>query len=374
MSKHLKPRRRIDKFRLDEQSTVYNPAHTPAKIAIMKRAADTGEMFQKKMALTTMSAGHAHSIIMVQADSQNLAELRAGRTSWSEDHTHDWIMDDAGNIILADSEGHTHGLAALVLKNEETLDAGVLAALDQNTNPASTTKSAADRGSENPQMTPEEQAAIAKAADEKLNIEKARADRAESIVSLSPDQRSHYDTLDGAGQEAFLGDENKDAIVKNAANSDPVVFEDAEAGIVLRKSAGEAMVALAKQAQTSRNELTAERALRKNSELTKRAGALLKNCAGTEGVKGALLGAVEGIGDETLRKGALEILTAKDLGIAKTLETLGDGADSNELPEAGAKLNELAKAHAAKTPGMTFAKAYTEVLFTDEGQKLHAQL
>ena len=59
MSTHKK-KRRISKFRLDETSPVDKPAHTPARIVIMKRAVDT-DTVQKRMALTTGTDGHAQA-------------------------------------------------------------------------------------------------------------------------------------------------------------------------------------------------------------------------------------------------------------------------------------------------------------------------
>ena len=71
MSSHdeKKKLRRVVKFRLDEVSLVDRPAHAPARIAIMKRAVDTPtvEPIQKKMAMTSLTAGHAHAVIMVTA-------------------------------------------------------------------------------------------------------------------------------------------------------------------------------------------------------------------------------------------------------------------------------------------------------------------
>jgi len=364
MTNYRKPKRRISKFRLDETSTVDRPAHAPATIAIMKRAPE----FTKKLAVTTLADGHAHTIIMVQAGSEGMGELRAGQTSWTDGHVHDWIMDEAGNIIIADANAHTHGLAALVTKNDETLDAGVLAALAQTEQPASITKGA-DSAAEDSNMTPEEKAAFEKAAADKLNIEKARAERAEQIVSLSPDQRAHFDGLAKSEQDEFLATADKDAIVKNAADANGVVYT-ADNGDVFRKNDDPRLLKMAQERDADRRELVKERELRKGDELRKRAGELLKNCSGSDDVKGALLGAVEGIADETMRKGALAILTAKDAGLQKAFETIGDGADQTELPDAEVELNKLAKAKQEASPGLTFEKAYVAVLATPEGRKL----
>jgi len=375
-----KKRRRVKKFRLDEISLVDKPAHAPARIAIMKREADTPDVIQKnRMALTTLTAGHAHSIILVQAHSESMAELRAGQTSFVDGHSHDWIMDDAGNIIIGDNDGHSHGLSALVKAADdvtnETLTEGILAADDQSTNQASVTKTAVG-GTESITMTPEDKAAFEKAADDKLALETSRADLAEEIIKLSPSQRGHYDALDSDdGRSTFLKAEDKDAIVKNATDSDPVVFTDEDSGIVLRKSADPVTLALAKQNKQHREELAQERSLRKAEDLVKRSGDLLKNCTGTPSAKAALLGAIETIGDAELRKSVLEIVTAKDAGLQKAFETLGTSDDGNgNGADANAKLEALAKSYHKDHPNLTEAQAYTEALFTPEGQQLHSQL
>jgi hypothetical protein len=272
-------------------------------------------------------------------------------------------------VIIADAEGHTHGLAVLVTKHEDSLDADVLAAAAQST-PASENIAASDGNTES-NMTPEEQkATLAKAAADQKAAEE-RAARFESIVKLSSDQRAHFDALDTKGRDEFLVASDKDAIVKNAKASDPVVYTRPD-GTELRKSAGDLVLSLAKQADDQARELAAERSLRKAESLRKRAGEMLKNCKGSDDVKGALLGAVEDISDETLRKGALEILTAKDAGLGKAFEQIGTaGGDEGTDPEL--RLNDLAKAYQAKNQGMTFEKAYTEVLFSDEGKALEAQ-
>ena len=124
-----KPKKRVMKeFAISEISLVDNPAQPQARIAILKR---DEPMAKNRRALTTMTAGHAHSIILMDGYS----DIKAGRTSFAEmpqgadgGHSHDWVMDDAGNIIIAESHGHTHGVGVLVkcvddLPQGEELDA-----------------------------------------------------------------------------------------------------------------------------------------------------------------------------------------------------------------------------------------------------------
>jgi len=365
-------RRKLKKLRIDEISLVDTPAHGPATVAIMKRAADTVavEPVQKKMALTSLTAGHAHSIIMVQGSSEGLAELRAGQTSYADGHMHDWIMDDAGNIILADAEGHSHGIAALVMKYDETLDEGELAALAQTDIPASSTK-AADRGAETTNMTPEEKAAFEKAAADQLNIEKARADRAELIVKLSPSQRAHFDALPAEGQDEFLKSEDKDAIVKNAESSDPVVHVDLD-GNEYRKSADPVVLRLVKSNDDLRKQALAAEQTAKRAGFEKRAGEELGHLTGELAAKADLLTAVDSLPTEK-RAPVLAILKSKDAGLAKAFEAVGTSDEGSDAPSIDAQLDTLAKSIGEKNPELTPEQAYVKALTSPEGQALHAQ-
>lgn len=371
MTTHNKPRRRrISKFRMDETSVVDKPAHTPARIAIMKRAADTStvEPIQKKLAMTSLTAGHAHTVIMVQAGSEGLAELRAGQTSFVDGHTHDWVMDDAGNIIFADAEGHSHGVAVLITKaddeiNDDILAESLLASLVPVPEQAS--------GTEIKKMTPEEKAA--QAAQDKQNELTKRAETAESIVKLSPEQRAHYEALPKDEQGDFLSAENKDEIVKNASDENAVIYT-ATNGDTFRKNDDPRLVKMAQERDAESKELAKERALRKRDDLLKRSGELLKNCSGTPEAKATLLGAVEGIKDDELRKVVLGIVTAKDAGLEKAFTQVGEGGDGGEGNDASTKLDALAKAYNEKHDDITPEQAYSAVLDTPEGGELHAQL
>lgn len=382
-----KRRRRMKKFRLNEISLVDQPAHTPARVAIMKRKGDAGEdVIQKqiKMAVTSMGDGHAHTLVLVEANSEGMSEKRAGQTSFADGHVHDWIMDDAGNIIIAENMGHSHAIVVQVTKNADSEDeidpAAVLAAagVDQQASEETTAEDGdhqdtGDTMSDQNDRTADDNA---KAVTQEQHDEVlAKANRLEAIVKLSPEQRAHFDALPTSEQDDFLNAEDRDAIVKNAKDADPIVFEDPDAGIVLRKSADPTTLALAKSAKESRDELAKERALRKRDELRKRAGDLLKNCKGDDDVKAAVLGAVEGITDETLRKGALELLKAKDAGLGAAFEEFGttdDNEGAGSEPEQ--RLEKIAKGLRDANPNLSQEQAYSQALDTPEGRALHAQM
>lgn len=378
-----KKRRRVKKFRLDEISLVDRPAHSPARIAIMKREADTPivEPIQKKLAMTSLTAGHAHTVVMVQGSNEGLAELRAGQTSFVEGHSHDWIMDDAGNIIFADAEGHSHGLSILITKaddeiNDDILAESLLASLAPASEQAST-PTAGDSGdstgddnmSKQETKTDGDPVAV---TQEQLDELTKRNERLEQIMKLSPEQRAHFEKLEGDEQDNFLANEDKDAVLKNLADEDPIVYTAAD-GTKIRKSAGEHVLRLTKD----NDELRKTNA--KNDELTKRAGfekraaEELGHLTGDDSAKSDLLEAVETIPVEK-REAVLAILKSKDAGMATAMSTLGTSDNGNgEGADAETKLTALAKAHGEKHPELSPEQAYVAVLETPEGQELHAQ-
>lgn len=383
MSSHTTPkkRRRVKKFRLDETSLVDTPAHRPARIAIMKRAADIVDVkpIQKnRLAMSTYTAGHSHSLVLISAHSEGMAELKAGQTSFAEGHVHDWIMDDAGNILISDAEGHSHGLSALVKADDitnEKLAEGILASLASDDPQASdSADSLGDSGDipmsknepktpETPEVTPEELAKV-----------EQRAERAEQIVKLSPEQRAHYDGLKTDGQTEFLKSEDKDAIVQNATEADPVEYTS-DNGDTFRKSDDSRLVKMARERDVERRELAEERALRKSEDLLKRGSELLKSCNGTPEAKAALLGAIEGIKDEAMRKSALEIVQAKDAGLQKAFDTLGTSDDgSGEGTDAETLIKGIAKGLIDADSTLSPERAFVAALDTPEGRKLHSQL
>jgi hypothetical protein len=414
-------------FRIDEISLVDHPAQQPARVAILKRAEETVKVlpkpspresrkdfvsrfmsdaeakkefpdkdqrlavanrkFGKRIVLTTMTAGHAHSIL---TDMEG-GERQVGKTSYADDHEHDWVMDEAGNIILAESRGHSHGVGVLIdkcdyteaefehiRKRAEALgltellpEEGALAdLLKSGENPA--THEAATGGVEK-SMTPEEKAAYEKAAQEKLDAVEKRAERAEAVCKLNPNQRTHFDALDTEGQDAFLAlsEEDRSAAVKSAQDEDPVVYKAAD-GTEFRKSDDSRLVELAKRADSQAIELAAGERRIKRAGFEKRANDELGHLKGEVVAKADLLEAVEAL-PEDRREAVMEILRSQDAGIGAAMGRVGTAAAPD--PEAGSaaeKLDAMAKALANKE-GLPFVKAYGKVLDTPEGRDLADQ-
>lgn len=214
--------------------------------------------------------------------------------------------------------------------------------------------------------------------DEDMKAMKAKMARMEKRDALSTDLRKHYDTLsDDAARDAFLA---KDASAQQvelakAAGDDPVVYTTLD-GIDIRKSAGDAVVNALKSADSARREVAVEKAQRVNLELEKRAETELGKLGGTMIGKKALLKAVDAIEDESLRKAAQEVIASATeiAGKGDIFEKRGSGrAVTLEKGSAESKLEKMAQDR-AKEKSISFEKAYTEVLDTEDGQKLYAEM
>lgn len=361
-------RRKLKKLRLDEISLVDLPAHGPAQVAILKRADD--DSTQKRMAMTSPTDGHVHVLALSDASS----DRKSGSTSWSDDHTHDWIIDEQGNLVIGEEHGHSHQVALLSKEQAQ----GIKAALETETRKADTTNPAEETPGnlEDQNMTDKNDknaVEIPEAVQGQLDELSAKNARLDAIVSLSPEQRAHFDTLKGEDADAFLKAEDKDAIVKNAESEDPVVYKTLS-GRELRKSAGEDMIEMAKELDAEKRQNLANQAVAKRADLVKRAGGAFEHLAGEADAKADLLGAVESLPTEK-RAAVLEILKSHDAGMAKAFGEVGtsDAGDGNGA-DASTKIEGIAKRLREADPKLTAEQAYVKALETPEGRELHEQL
>ena len=205
----------------------------------------------------------------------------------------------------------------------------------------------------------------------------AQLARAQAVVALAAEERAHFDALPEDARTAFLAKSadgrrtELDAAVKAAADADPVVYTTAD-GVALRKSAGEAFIALAKSNDSLRKEADALRAEREAERLEKRAEFELGHLPGDLKTRAAMLKAIGGIEDESLREAAHDALKAQNEAMSKAFETRGHGGE----PSPGSpddQLDKLAKAHAEKQ-GVSYQAAYADVLTSAEGRALYAKI
>jgi hypothetical protein len=222
---------------------------------------------------------------------------------------------------------------------------------------------------------------LAKASAPTIDTDTAKkVERMEKRDALQTDLRKFYDGLtDDTARDAFLAksaDDQKTELTK-AAGDDPVVYTTI-GGIDIRKSAGDTVLALAKQGDEDKRELAKARAATEDVTLEKRAKDDLGNVGGELLGKKALLKAVDGITDTVTRDAAIAVLKAANESSKGIYVRKGEGGGAapvvsdgeREMGEAEAKLEEMAKAHAT-TNKVTFEKAYAEVIQTAEGSELY---
>lgn len=407
-----KKRQVLKELRIDEISGVDVPAQEGATVLLMKRADVEGtegaegaegaegtegaegaestkgegdnasETFGKAAALTGPTDGHTHLIAL--HGPPDGVELNGGTTSYNDGHTHPWVLSSTGAVIVGEAKGssgepHSHAVdiyskaagkeapvAKHIERRAETLGATDL--LPTEGRLADLLKSAGE--GEDEEMTDAEKKQL-----EELT---KRAERAELLAKLSDAEKAHLDKLPEGTRDAFLAksaDDRKadlDKVAKAAQDADPVVYTTSD-GIELRKSAGTAMIAIAKSNDALRKRNSELDAELMQERLEKRAEAELGHMPGTATERAAMLKAIEGIKDDSQREAALKALKASDAAMSKAFSMSGHGGEAPAPGSANDELEKLAKVHHEKHPELTFEKAYDQVLQTQQGQELYAK-
>lgn len=376
----------IKDMTVSEVSSVDRPAQKGARAVLLKR--DGSGDLEKRACMTTVADGHQHTLW----DDRGNGELNAGETDYVEGHSHSWVRDASGNIIIGMARGHTHELGTIgkketdmTIKTRAELEAAIAKAKGEGDNVTVATvtalhKAATDLKAEDalPTEGPLAKAKAPATEDEDVKALKAKMKRMEKRDALPADIRKHYDTLTtDEARDAFLA---KDAgaqkvELEKAAGDDPVVYTTLD-GIDIRKSAGDGVVQALKSADIARKDAAIEKAARVNLELEKRAETELSKLGGTMAGKKALLKALDSIEDETVRKSAMEVITSANeiAGKGGIFEKRGSGAAAPiEKGSAETQLEKMAQDR-AREKSISFEKAYDEVLDTEDGQKLYAEM
>jgi len=370
-------RRIMRALKINEISGVDVPAQQPALALIMKRHddADTSqtEELAKGSALTTSDRDHTHLVAL--NGPPDGVEMNSGETSWADGHSHPWIRAASGALVIGQAKGsdgvaHTHQVAVLSKAGEDDELAG-LSEEEASNQTAGDTGTVGTEGDLN--MTDKTQKADGEPTVAELQ---AQLDRANSVAQLSDAEKSHFNSLEGDAQDEFLAksaDERKtivDDIAKAAQDADPVAYTTMD-GIELRKSAGEAFIAMAKSndALRKQNEALVER--QETADLEKRAESELAHLPGTVQERAAMLKAVEAIEDETQREAARAALKAGSDAMSKAFDTMGH-RNAPVVGDNESTLEGLAKAHQEKHD-VSYEKAYSAVLQTPEGRQAYAK-
>jgi len=368
MAKEAAKKRRMIEFQLNEISAVTSPAQKGAKMLIMKRDGDPVPMTDEQLAaivkrgkykLTTPTNGHTH---LVEVDDWSImagggtttcvcipSPISGGRDHY---HSHPYVIGPKGEITIGEADGHTHQIADVPTTKAAENDPPPV-------NPPATVQK------DDEAMTPEQ-------------LAKLEADIAKNgaLASMTDAQKTHYAKLSGEPAEAFLKMsfvERDQAITKAAAaalDSDPVVYTT-KAGVEVRKSAGEAMIAVLKQNDALLDRLDAATATSRDSEAETLAKSWV-HMGKPYDEKLKLAKSIVGLPADA-KAAALEGIKPGAVAIAPLFKNHGAMDGTGAAAESPiAKLDKLAKDR-AKTSNEDYATAYSKVLETTEGGLLYAE-
>lgn len=348
-------------FRMTEISGVDAPAQEGARVAIMKRAEPTPEAvedLQKRAGITSATRGHSHLVVVDYEEPYDAGQLRThGNTSYADGHSHPWVLNDKGEIVIGEAQGHTHTVTEMGISRNDAW-AHLNKALGAQT----------DGQKEKDIMTKTNDTST-KPVDHSADIAKMQAqmDRLAKVADLNDAEKGYFKSLDTEAADAFLAKSAEDRAdevaqaAELAKSADPVVYKSAD-GTEFRKSDDPRMVAMAKQMDADRKELAIAKAKAANATFEKTAREDFKFLPGDESVRIALAKAVGGIDDEKLRDGAMAALKAHNAKLAPAFKSLGagnggSGSEAETAAEAEAELDTLAKSIAAKD-GIDYYAAY----------------
>lgn len=202
-----------------------------------------------------------------------------------------------------------------------------------------------------------------------LETLKAQLERATKMADLSDAEKAYFRRLGAAEQDAFLG--------RSAADRAELLkpIYTAKNGTVFTAADDPRMVQMAKNMDTQQEQFDAALATEKAKNLVARASVELAHLSGTIEQRAALLGAIESIADVDTRTAVLASIKDVDTKQARNFVRQGAGAAKN--PKGGdpeAQLERMAQELSDKTEGMTLEQAYDQVLTSDAGQKLYAEI
>lgn len=302
-------RAKIIKMRLDELAAVDSGAQEAQGTIVLKRGREASPPTEtkKRSAITTAVLGHTHlvsGIDEMQAGCTSNERIDGTGDSYGSYHSHPWVRDENGSIVLGEAMGHTHAIAT---------SAAALITTDAN---------------KSTQATP---------THEGRDTMK--------LVVLTEAQKSHYDTLTGGDAEKYLEKSmlERDADVEKARASDVVVFKGEITGIEVRKSHGkfardlaEASEKNAEAAKKATESAEAEKAAREAETYKARAKSELGHLAGSDVIKSKVLQSIDGravVYTPEERAEALKMLKGAD-EIAKS-QTRAGGYNPGDVPQTG---------------------------------------
>lgn len=218
-----------------------------------------------------------------------------------------------------------------------------------------------------------ENAAKIEEAEQARKAAEDKSERAEAVLQLSADARKHFDSLDEGGRTSFLKLDAKAqsvAVTKALEGDETLTVE----GATIRKSeVGDAVFAVFKaqdaEIRKAREQSEVEIAKRELTESIAKAERDIPYLPGEPALKGRALLAINKM-DGDVAKTLEAMLKSGDEAFRRLTHEVGHNQPSADSPEA--QLDALAEAY-AKEEGVSFQKAYSEILDSEAGSKLYAK-
>lgn len=329
-------KRTMRKVTLTKLAVVKAGAHEGAEVAIIKSAEGALIAIAKRTPVATTAVdGHAHVI-----DDVSDADCKVGCTSWDSamssygGHSHSWIRNPDGSISIVASAGHSHDIATAT-------------DLEKTAMPTDLEKTQAET--------------IAKSASRIAALSAALL----AVATLPPDQHAFAKSLTPDALEGFLAL----TPAERATRATPVHKSIATGETYF---AGDPRIEIVKALDATHAELAKSREAGEIATFAKTATEKFPSLLGGIPAGAAIAKAIAKAltGDEA--KLAMDAVTAASAAITKLCTPVGHGGVEDEGSPA-AKLDALAKAHQAKNPSLSFAKAFDDVLSTSAGAALYAQ-
>jgi hypothetical protein len=310
----------------------------------------------KRACLTTAAAGHTHMISGIDdamcGSTSNETMPGVGADYYGRWHSHPWIRGEDGSITIGEQEGHTHEMA------------GSSSSVKRAPEPVASGKSTTAPPAAKVSTTTQESNQMSDTATLRKQLSIA--------LTLTDAQRLHAVTLDDAERDTFLAKSagDRETIVKAAQEADPVLYTRTDGtGAVIRKSQGQLLADVAKQADQAMALAAGEVAKRQDVELQKRADTVLKHFAKPVAVRAAILKAVDGIADEKVRAEALESLAGADAACAELAKAQGVSPGGEPVDEVSSKRDELRRAveaFAKANGSLTYEAAFVKAISGDQ--------
>lgn len=210
-----------------------------------------------------------------------------------------------------------------------------------------------------------------KMSDELIKTLNATIARQSKIIELSDAEKDYFQRLGADAQDSFLAKSSTDR-----SKMFEIVYT-AKNGATYTAMDDKRLVDHVKQADKDREESAKLLKLERDKGIQARAEVKLAHLSGSIEVRTALLAAVEGIEDATIRTEALKALDEVEEKSAKPFVRQGAGGSKKPDITDGdpeAKLEEMARELEEKTEDLSYEQAYNQVLESKKGRELYAQM